>query len=163
MSDGARGWQRWLAPGALVLAGVSLALNLYLFGVLRHPERWAAPLLVRALGELEAEDARVRYEVRLPAGTPISLDIPVDERFTVTVDTVLPIDTRVRVPIETPFGRRSVVVPLRADVPVRAQLPLQIHHTFALRTTTGAEIVIPLELKIRDLPLDALRRSLAPE
>lgn len=148
----------WLAPGALALALLSLALNVYLIAQLRRPERWLAPAVERLVTGWEAEDAVIRYEVRLPPGTPIRADIPVDERFTVRVDTVIQVNTRVRVPFRSPFGTHSVELPIRAPIPLRTQLPLHIRHTFQLRTQTGQEIVVPLEIRLRDLPLDELLR-----
>lgn len=152
----------WVAPLALGLALLSVGLNLYLISRLRHPERWVAPLLADYLGRLSASDASFRYDIRLPAGTPLNLDIPINERFVVRVDTLIPIRTRVRLPFRTPVGTRTFTVPVRANVPLRAALPLRIRHTFRLRTRTGEEIVIPLELRARDFPLDSLLRSTLP-
>lgn len=145
-----------LAPVALAVALLSLALNGWLLWQLSHPERWAVPALQRTVRSLAASDAAFRYQVSLPAGTPLQLDIPVNERFTVRVDTVLPINTTVRVPLRLPFGTRWVNVPFRADVPIRTALPLHIRHTFRLRTRTDRRIDIPLEIRARDLPLDSL-------
>lgn len=114
MSSGPR---RLLAPAALALACVSLALNLYLLAQLQSPERWALPAVERALGPLLGDDGVVTYTVSIPAGTPLSLDIPVSERFSIAVDTVIPINTTVRVPFDTPVGRRAVTLPIRARHP----------------------------------------------
>jgi hypothetical protein len=142
---------RMAAPAALGVALLSLALNLYLIRQIRSPERWidlAAGALAERLG---GEGGVLRYTVRVPPGTPLALDIPVDERFTIRVDTVIPVNTRVRVPFDTPLGRRSISVPLRANVPLRTRLPLQLRHTFELRTRTTQEIAIPLEIRLDEL------------
>jgi hypothetical protein len=151
-----------MAPLALVVALASLALNAVLLERLRHPERIAAPALDRVLQRLEQEDATIRYDVRIPAGTPVHLDIPIDQRYQVRLNTTLPINTTIRLPINTPFGNRTVNVPVRANIPIRTDLPLHLRDTFRLRTETRAEIVVPMEIPLRDLPLDALRRSLEP-
>lgn len=153
---------RWVAPVALAVAALSLVLNVLLFWMLRSPERWLGPLVVRAADRLVAEDARLRYEVRVPVGTPLVADIPVDERLKVRVRAELPIRTRVRLPIRSPVGSYNVSVPVHADVPIRADLPVHIRHTLRLRTSTREELVLPLEIRVRDLPLDALRESLNP-
>lgn len=150
----------WLGAAAAALALLSLALNLYLLSSFRSPERWAAPLVQRVLRQLADDDARLRYEVRLPAGTPLRLDIPVNERFAIGIDTVIPIRTTILLPIRSPLGNHTVRVPVRANVPLRTRVPLRVHHTFRLRTATRQEIVIPLEIGIRDLPLDDLERAL---
>lgn len=149
----------WVAPVALGVALLSLALNLYLVDRLRRPERWAVPAAARALEGVLASDATVRYTVRLPAGTPLELDIPVNERFSIQLDTVIPIRTTVRVPIRTPVGTYGASVPIRANVPLRGVLPLHVRHTFELRTRTSQELAIPLEIRLRDLQLEELLES----
>ena len=139
----------WLAPLALGVAAISLTLNLFLLWQLQHPERWIGPVIERVTGVGLSADGVLRYRVSIPAGTPLALDIPVNERFTVQADTVLPINTQVRVPQNTPFGNHSVNVPIRANVPLRTAHPLHVQHTFRLRTRTTQEIGIPVELRVQ--------------
>lgn len=155
-----RGRVRWLAPAALAIALVSLALNGALLYLLRNPQELLAPMLERVLVRLAEDDATLRYQVRIPAGTPVHFDIPVDQRYDVRLNTNLPINTTVNLPINTPFGNRTVSVPIRTNIPIRQTVPFHLRDTFRLRTQTETEIVVPLEIPIRDLPLDALRRSL---
>ena len=147
--------RKWLrrrqAALALLLALASIGLNVYLLQQLRHPERWAEPAVRRLLAGITGGDDVVEYTVRIPRGTPLALDVPVQERFTSGVDTVIPVRTRVRIPFETPLGTRSVVVPLRADIPLRTRLPLDIRHTFRLRTQTTQEIAIPIQIRLGDV------------
>lgn len=156
--------RRWIAPAALGVALVSLALNAWLLWRLRSPEQLAGPAVERVLDRLAADDVRIKYEVRIPAGTPLHFDIPFDQRYTVRLNTTLPIDTRVRVPFRSPLGGGSyqITVPIKTSIPIRQDVPLHLRDTFRLRTSTKAEIVVPLEIRVRDLPLDALRRSLNP-
>lgn len=151
-----------IALAALVVAAVALGANLYLLWRLRGAESRAVGTALRALDRLAAEDARVQYRIRLAAGTPLRLDIPVDERLRVDLNTQLPIDTQVRVPFRSPLGTHQVTVPIKTTVPIRTVVPLHIRHTFRLRTQTRDELVVPLEVRIRDLPLDELRKSLQP-
>lgn len=143
--------RRWLAPAALALALLSLGANAYLLWRLRSPERWAAPAAARLLETWLGPEATLRHTVRIPAGTPLRLDIPVDERIAIRVDTVIPINTTVRVPLRGPLGVYNVDLPIRTNVPVRTVLPLQIRHTFDLNTRTTREIEIPIELRLREL------------
>jgi hypothetical protein len=152
----------WIAPAALAAALVSLALNGVLLWKLSRPERLAAPAVERALGRLAESDARLKYEVRVPAGTPLHFDVPVDERYVVKLRASLPIDTEVRVPLRTPFGVRTVEVPIKTTIPVRTDLPVHITDTFRLRTETKTEYVVPLEVRVRDLPLQEISESLSP-
>lgn len=142
-----RPWAAPVAAAALAVAVLSLAINLYLLGQLRQAQRALEPVrpLIEQLGATSGDG--LSSEVTIPAGTPISLDVPVDERVTVRVDTVLPIRTRVVVPLRSPLGDYDVPVPIRADVPVRATLPLRLRHTFRLRTSTSSDIVVPIELR----------------
>ncbi len=152
----------WLAPAALAAGLLSLALNGVLLYLVANPERLLAPMLDRVLGRLQAQDATLRYQVRIPAGTPVHFDIPVDERYEVRLNTTLPINTTLNLPVNTPFGSRNVQVPVRTNIPLRTTVPIHLRDTFRLRTQTQGEIVVPLEIPVRDLPLDALRQSLDP-
>ncbi len=151
-----------IARLALGVAGASLLLNLLLLWAWRSPERILRPLLLRTVNRLEAEDAHLRFQVRVPAGTPLAADIPIDERLRLKIDATLPIDTRIRLPIRSPLGNYEVGVPVRADLPIRTEIPLHIRHTLTLRTATREEILLPVDLRVRELPLDALRMSLDP-
>jgi hypothetical protein len=153
---------RWLAPAAFAVALLSLGLNLVLLYMVRRPEAVVAPMLDRALARFQDSDATLKYTVRIPAGTPVHFDVPIDEQYRVQLNTTLAINTTVVLPIETPFGKRTVRVPVRTNIPIRQTIPVHLRDTFRLRTQTQAELVIPLEVPIRDLPLDDLRKSLAP-
>lgn len=153
---------RWLAPAALAVALLSLALNGVLLWTLRNPERMLAPALGRVVDRLKEQGGSIKYTVRIPAGTPVHFDVPINQRYDVRVNTTLPINTTFTLPVNTPFGNRNVRVPVRADIPIRTSLPVHLRDTFRLRTQTEAEIVVPLEIPIRDLPLDALQASLKP-
>jgi hypothetical protein len=152
----------WIAPAALAVAIVSLAANAWLIAQLRAPERLIEPAAARVLTRLAEQDARLRYEIRVPAGTPLHFDVPVDERYTVKLRTSLPINTDVRLPLNTPFGQRTVTVPVRTTIPIRQDVPFHVVDTFRLRTQTRTEYVVPLEVRVRDLPLDQIRKSLDP-
>jgi hypothetical protein len=152
----------WVAPLALLLAAVSLGANGVLLWKLRRPERLVAPALDRVAAGLSNSGEAIKYTVRIPAGTPVSFDIPIDQRYIIKLRTSLPINTDVRMPFNTPFGNREISVPVRTTIPLRQDIPVHLVDTFHLRTQTNAEYVVPLEIKLKDLPLDALRRSLDP-
>ena len=152
----------WIAPLALLLAAVSLGANAVLLYKLRHPERMLAPALERVSAQLGQSNATIKYTVRIPAGTPVGFDVPIDQSYTIKLRTSLPINTTVRVPVNTPFGNRSVTIPVNTTIPIRQDVPVRLVDTFHLRTRTQTEYVIPLEIKLKDLPLDALRQSLQP-
>lgn len=153
---------RWVAPLALGAAALSLLLNVLLLWMFASPERWFAPTLLRTLDRLDAEDARLRFSVTVPAGTPLNADVPLDERLQVSINARLPIDTRVNLPIHSPLGNYNVAVPIRTSIPIRTQLPVHIQHTVRLRTSTRQGLLLPIEVPVRDLPLDAIRNSLHP-
>ncbi len=151
-----------IALAAMAVALLALGTSGYLLWRLGGAEERALRSAREALDRLAAEDARLQYRIRLPAGTPLRLDIPVDERLVVKLNTRLPIDTRVNVPLRTPFGTHAVTIPIKTVVPIRTDVPLHVRHNFRLRTRTDDELVVPLEVRVRDLPLDALRKALEP-
>ncbi len=136
---------RLLAGGALAIALLSLALNSYLLLRLREAERAVAPYRP-LLAEITTAEGTLRSEVRIPAGTPINLDIPLDETIRIAVDTVISINTQVTVPLRSPLGNWDIPVPIRSQVPVRTVLPLRIREVFQVRTQTRDEIVVPIEV-----------------
>ena len=152
----------WIAPAALVVALASLGVNLWLIQKLRAPEKVAGPAIERVLRRMAEEDARIRYTIRVPAGTPLHFDVPVDESYTVKLRTQIPIDTEVRVPIRGPLGTATVRVPIKTTIPINRDVPVRIRDTFNLRTETKTEFVVPLELRVRDLPLRELNQALEP-
>lgn len=152
----------WTAPLALLLAAVSLGANGVLLYRLRRPERMLAPALERVSAQLAQSNAIIKYTVRIPAGTPVGFDVPIDQGYTIKLRTSLPIHTTVRVPLNTPFGNRSVTIPVNTTIPIRQDVPVRLVDTFHLRTRTRTEYVIPLEIRLKDLPMDALRQSLQP-
>lgn len=151
-----------MAPAALVVALLSLGVNAWLLSLLGRPERLVAPAVERVLGRLGESDATITYTVRIPAGMPLHFDVPIDEVYTVKLNTTLPINTRINLPIRTPLGTRTVSVPVNANIPIRTDMPVRLRDTFKLRTQTQTEFVIPLEVRVRDLPLEELRNSLDP-
>lgn len=141
-------------PMALIALGVallSLGLNFYLIHQLRNPEQLVAPIVADLTRDLIDEDGVINYEVSIPAGTPIAIDLPIDERFNVSVDTVIPLNTTVRVPIHGPLGVANVRVPIRTDIPLHATLPLHIRHQFQLRTATSETITVPIRIQVAEL------------
>jgi hypothetical protein len=151
-----------MARAALGVAVVSLALNGWLLYRLSRPERLLMPMLDRAAARLAQGDESLKYRIRIPAGTPVHFDVPIDQTYRLKVDTHLPIDTRVSLPIRTPVGSWNVAVPLKTDLPIHLNLPVHVRDTFRLRTSTRTELTIPLEVRLRDLPFGAVRRSLSP-
>jgi hypothetical protein len=136
---------------ALALATLSILLNVFLLFQLSHPERLVAPIVEDLTREMVDENGVISYDVNIPSGTPLALDIPIDERFSVAVDTVIPLNTTVRVPIRGPLGVARVALPIRANIPLQTRLPLHIRHTFRLRTQTTQQITIPIRLRVEDL------------
>jgi hypothetical protein len=135
----------WLAIGAMAIATLSIILNLVVISRLREAESMLTPVLPY-LEEMVSTDGVLRSEVRIPSGTPINLDIPIDEQFSVSVDTILPINTRITVPLRSALGNYDIPVPIRANVPIRAVLPIRVRHVFQLRSSTPEDLVIPIEV-----------------
>ncbi|MBD0319853.1 MAG: hypothetical protein ICV87_05955 [Gemmatimonadetes bacterium] len=162
MNDPRPNPRSWIAPVALAVALLSLLANGLLLSRLRHPERLAAPAVGRALDRLGNSDASIKYQVRVPSGTPLHFDVPFDQTYRIRLNATFPINTTVAVPLKGPLGTYTVRLPIRTSIPVKTDMPLRLQDTFRVRTQTQTEYVIPLEIRIRDLPLDELRKSLEP-
>ena len=162
MNDSTPSRSSWIAPVALVVALLSLLANGILISRLRHPERIAAPAVGRILDRLGKSDARIQYQVRVPAATPLHFDVPFDQTYRIRLNATFPINTTVAVPLRGPLGTYTVRLPIRTSIPVKTDMPVRLRDTFRIRTQTQTEYVIPLEIRVRDLPLDELRKSLEP-
>lgn len=139
------GRTRIISLAGLSVAVLSLLLNIYLLSKLREAERMIEPVLPH-LANITSDQGVLRSEVRVPAGTPLNLDIPIDEQFNVTVDTILPINTRITVPLRSALGNYDIPLPIRADVPIRVVLPIRVRHVFELRSSTSEDLVVPIEV-----------------
>ncbi len=153
---------RWIAPVALAVALLSLLANGILISKLRNPERLAAPAVGRALDRLETSDATIKYTVKIPSRTPLHFDVPFDQTYRIRLNASFPINTTVAVPLRGPLGTYTVRLPIRTTIPVKTDMPVRLRDTFRVRTQTQTEYVVPLEIRLRDLPLDAIRKSLEP-
>lgn len=162
MNDPRPSRSSWIAPVALAVALLSLLVNGILFSQLRNPERLAAPAVGRVLDRLGNSDAKIQYTVKVPSGTPLHFDVPFDQTYRVKLNASFPINTTVAVPLRGPLGTYTVRLPIRTTIPVRTDMPVHLRDTFRVRTRTQTEYVIPLEIRVRDLPLDELRKSLEP-
>ncbi|HEY0151055.1 MAG TPA: hypothetical protein VGB92_03595 [Longimicrobium sp.] len=162
MNDPRPARNTWIAPVALAVAVLSLLMNAVLLSRLRHPERLAAPAVGRMVERLGKSDATIKYQVRVPSGTPLHFDVPFDQTYTIKLNTTFPINTTVNVPLRGPLGTYMVRLPINARIPIRTDMPVRLRDTFRVRTQTQTEYVIPLEIRVRDLPLDELRKSLEP-
>jgi hypothetical protein len=149
---------RWAVVSAvgLLIALVSLGLNFYLLRQLWQVERLAAAAVAHL--SRPDDDDRLRFPVRIPAGTAIGLTVPIDERVIIGIDTILPIRTHAVLPIRSPLGNYDLRVPVLADVPVNLRAPVRIQHTLRLNVTTPDDIVVPIEFRLSDIPLDSLIR-----
>jgi hypothetical protein len=152
----------WIAPVALAVALLSLLANGILLSKLRNPEQLAAPAVGRALDRLETSDATIRYTVKIPSRTPLHFDVPFDQTYRIRLNATFPINTTVAVPLRGPLGTYTVRLPIRTSIPVKTDMPVRLRDTFRVRTQTQTEYVVPLEIRLRDLPLDAIRKSLEP-
>jgi hypothetical protein len=151
---------RGVAFFALGVALAACLLNIYLLIEIRRAEHRAESVLARA-ADLADGGAPIRVPIRIPAGIPIRAEVPLDERVLVRLDTVLPVRTRAVLPLRSPLGNYDIRVPVHADVPIRMNLPVHIRHTVRIDARTHEEIVVPLEFRLQDLPLDSLRRELS--
>ena len=107
----------WIAPVALAVALLSLLANGILLSRLSHPERIAAPAVGRVLDRLGSSDASIKYQVRVPSGTPLHFDVPFDQTYRIRLNASFPINTTVAVPLKGRLGPKPWRSPIRTAIP----------------------------------------------
>lgn len=142
------------APFATVLLGIALALsaaNLALFFFLLDTRSKVAEAAAGA-----AEIVRQAQEGSLPS--PITARIAIDDTFSIPVDTVVPINTSVTVPVTIPILGQvvSVTVPIKTDVPLRTTIRVPVHASVPVSVSIGE---LPIGNALAELEAWLLRLS----
>jgi hypothetical protein len=148
------------APGLLLLwllVLLSILLNVVVLNQLLSLRRTAS----QAIGDTSVMLADLREEtialsIPIDQTIVIDTDLPIEETVTVPIRTNLPISTEVTVTVDAGLlGDIPLQVPLETTVPVDIEVDIPIDQTFAVRAPVTLNLEVPVEIVVADTPLDA--------
>ena len=156
----------WIAPIALIVAVISLLLNVILLITLRNfgKDGIGAAEQVRAAA-IDSVDQSVSFvrdlrvngiHVDFPISQTLQIkrDIPLNLDLTFPIRTNIPIDTIVSIPINLGIGgTRLIDIPISATVPINLNIPVKINRTFSLDLPLDINFVLPFDLEGDQPPL----------
>jgi hypothetical protein len=104
---------------------------------------------------------QIETTVRLNHSFPIAADVPLQESFTVPIQTTIPIDTVAQVPIEIPlFGTYELDVPVYAEVPINLQVVIPVNQTVSIDTEVTLDTEVPVELQVGQMGMEGVLQQL---
>lgn len=153
---------RFLVGLGLILALVSLALNILLIYSLMGVRQTAVDGLDQALNSLDSlEDEGFHYEYKYENTLPISVEIPVQQEMVIPFQGTFPINTTVRVPIDAGvLGTFVLDVPINTSVPVDVEVPVQISQTVAFSTSIPVSLTVPIDVQPDDPAIEGFINGL---
>ncbi len=179
---------RFIAPAALVIAILSLALNVFLLTRLNNARGSTLAVLDYTSQRLDSlADASIKQTVRVNQSFSVAGDMPFKQDFivpfsmtipvktTVPINTVIPINTTVNVSVNTPLGPLNVPVPINTTVPVNLQVPvsmtmpvdLKVPVTFSQTVpysmTVPVDVQVPVEIQMRDVGIESVIKEVQQE
>lgn len=149
-----------IAVLALLLAGVSLAVNLILLQRLEQGR-------VAVLGTLDSTserlnslaDVSIRQSVHVQQTIPVTGSIPFHQTLTVPISMTIPFNDEINVNVNTPLGPMNMPVNFDTSVPVDMQFPVTISQTVPYSLTIPIDMQVPFEVRLRDLGIEAVIRQ----
>ncbi len=139
----------WGIVVSILLLG-SLGLNLYILRSLDQARQEAALVVGNARAHLRqvGSDPLV-VVVEIDQQLPISQTFQIDERLTVPIDMVYPLDTVVNTRINIPLlGPQNIAVPIQANIPIQFEYTVPISMAFPISMTYDVELALPVEIEI---------------
>lgn len=158
-------------PIALILLAILVLLSLILNGIvfiaLLRTRRTTLAAVQDAQSAIDriSEDS-ISYTVQLDENLPVVTSFPFSEEIDVPINTVLPIDTTVFVPVDLGLlGTVDIEIPIRTVVPVDIDVTVPVNQTVDVVTSVPLKVNVPIEVEVSDTSLsrdlDALNRALA--
>ncbi len=147
---------RFIAPLALLVALVSLALNIFLLMKLNQARVGAITALDRASQEIGGlADLSFRYTVKVNQIIPIAGELPFNQELVIPINANVPIVTTLHTSISTLFGPVDVPVNINTTFPVSLTVPVSISRTVPYSITVPLDLNVPLEIRLRDLGVES--------
>jgi hypothetical protein len=152
---------RSVAAVAVVVAALSLALNLYLLWMInnaRQAGRQAVEQTIAALDQAVAQEFRFTYH--LTQTVPFEGEFPVKQDVVFPFKASVPISTVVPLRMDTGFGKVDLRIPVKTSFPVDVQVPVKIDQTFPVKMDIPLDMDVPVSLRLDQPPFDAAVREL---
>lgn len=143
---------------ALLLALLSLALNVYLLYVLSSAQQAAVDNIDAAILALEdLSGTGFHYEYQFNQDIPVVADIPIEQEMIVPFEGNLPINTTIQIPIDAGLlGTFAIDVPIDTNVYVNTEVPLHIDQTFTLNTSIPISMTMPIDIGTGDAQIEGV-------
>ena len=158
--------RNWLAVVALVVAIVSLLINVALIYVLLRAGDFGLRALNRvretALTNIDdglnfvndIQKSGITFNFPISQTLPINQEIPIQADLVIPVRATVPIKTSVNVTIDLgSLGTRDVQIPINTTVPVSVAVPVNLNHTFNINTLLNVRLTVPIRIKADQPPL----------
>lgn len=145
-------------PGYLLLwllVILSLLLNLLMLAQFVRLQRTAQEALAQTSAMLaDLQSQTITLTIPIHETVVIDTDLPIDETITVPIRTEVPVATSVTVPVDAGvLGEIPVTIPIRTTIPVNLSTEVPIDQTFAIHTPVTLDMEIPVEIVVADTPL----------
>jgi hypothetical protein len=98
-------------------------------------------------------DATISYTIEVDQEIPVAASVPFYEVVSVPINTVLPVETTVMVPINLGVISYSLEVPISTIIPVDLEVTVPISQTVNVVTTVPLDLDVPIEIPLADTPL----------
>lgn len=149
-----RHWAAWLA---VIIAAVSLALNVVLIASLTHTQEAARQIVAGGL-DLADDIARngLAFDFSISKTFQIERDVPLQLNLDVPVKVDVPINTVVNVPLDLgALGARTIRIPINTHVPISVVVPIRLDRSFYISTLLPISLTVPIRLASDQLPISA--------
>ena len=92
---------------------------------------------------------------------PLAVEIPINQTFTVPIDTTYSLDTIVNTTIAIPLlGPQNIAVPIRGEIPLQLTLEIPVRMTVPISTSYHLQVSLPVEVSLPPEVLEALDQTL---
>lgn len=143
---------RYLAIGALVIALISLALNVVLISRLNTARAGAIQTLDRVSTRLQdLPDVSFQYTARVQQTFPVSGELPFKQDMFVPISATIPVSTTAHASINTLFGPIDTPVGVNTTVPIDLVVPVSFSRTVSYSLTVPIDLQVPISIRLRDL------------
>ncbi len=151
---------RILAVIALLVALLSLALNVYLFTRLNQARSVVLDTLASTSTNLDAlPDYTFKSTFKIDQQFPVSGTMPINQSLMFPISMTVPVKTTVSPNVNTPFGTMNFPVNIDTNFPVNMTVPVVISMTVPYSMTVPVKMDFPIEVKLRDLGVEDTVKS----